>query len=113
MLVSFAPEGVDPQRIVVKRSFTVFDAAGCEPLSEVGVCRSGELRGGELPSLARTACQPAVRAIAGTRRPRQRGGRPVAALGRSRVPRAEPPTGVSRADRSRGSDQRGVSATMS
>jgi transposase len=48
-----------------------------------------------------------------TERPRQGGGPGGAPSGRGGLPRAEPAAGISRSDSSRGSDQRGVSATLS
>lgn len=89
------------------------NAAGCEPLFEMGVCGSRELRGGELPSLPGAACQPALRAIAGAQRPRQGRGRGGAPFGRGGVSRLEPQAGLSRSDNGNGSDQRGVNANLS
>src|SRR2546427_4366466 len=84
-----------------------------EPLSEVGVCRSRQLGGSEshaVPGAPRQPTLPAVAPAQGTREGDRSGG---TTFGGSRVPRAQPPGGVSRSDGKTGSDQGGVSAILS
>jgi hypothetical protein len=77
------------------------------------VCRSRQLGGSEshaVPGAPRQPTLPAVAPAQGTREGDRSGG---TTFGGSRVPRAQPPGGVSRSDGKTGSDQGGVSAILS
>jgi hypothetical protein len=88
--------------------------AGCESLFEMGVCGSRQLYGGESPAFSRAACESVVRALTGSQRAQQSGGRSSPTFGGSGVPRIKPSAGLSRSDKhTSGSDQRGVNAIRS